>query len=124
MTPFLIFDGMLELKFSVHSAHLSCMNIVSVFEIPEPSCFRSLITICDRVFAKVVIDNKIWLNPVCEPGTNDYIFLTISLNLVAFRSENRIKPFLPIAALGLTIHAIKLNNCLSNSKSLSDSKTF
>ena len=74
MTPFQIFDGMIELKFSVHSAHLSCMNIVSVFEIAAPSCFRSLITICDSVFAKVVIDNKIWLNPGSEPGTNDCIF--------------------------------------------------
>ena len=63
MTPFLMFDRMIELQFSVRSAHLSYMNIVSVFEIPTPTCFRSLITICDLVFAKVVIDNKIWLNP-------------------------------------------------------------
>ena len=63
MTPFLMFDRMIELQFSVRSAHLSYMNIVSVFQIPTPTCFRSLITICDLVFAKVVIDNKIWLNP-------------------------------------------------------------
>ena len=74
MTPFLIFDGMIELEFLVHSAHLSCMNIVSVFEIQAPSCFRSLITICDLVFPKVVIDNKILLNPGCQTGTNDCIF--------------------------------------------------
>ena len=74
MTSFLIFDRMIELKFSIHSAHLSCMNIVPIFEMPAPSCFGSLITICDPVFAKVVVNNKISLNPGCEPGTNYCIF--------------------------------------------------
>ena len=87
-------------------------------------CFRSLITIGNSVFVKVVIHNKIWLNPGWEPETNDCIFWTILLTLVAYRSESCTKPFLPIAALGLTIHAIKLNNRLPNSKSSPDSKIF
>ena len=72
----------------------------------------------------MVIDNQIWLNPGCEPETNDCIFCTISLTVVIFCPESCAKPFLPIAAIGVTIQAIKLNNRLSNSKSSVDSKIF
>ena len=73
-TLFLILDGMIELKCSVHSAHLSYMNIVSAFKMPALGCFRSLITTCDPFFSKVVIDNKIWLNSACEPEANGCVF--------------------------------------------------
>ena len=72
----------------------------------------------------MVIDNQIWLNPGCEPETNDCIFCTISLTVVIFCPESCAKPFLPIAAIGVTIQAIKLNNHLSNSKGSVNSKIF
>ena len=83
MTPFLMFEGMMDFSLSVHSVHLSCMNTVSVFDKPWPNCLRLFTTICDPVFTNMVIDNSNWLKSDCAPGTNDCIFWAISLIFVA-----------------------------------------
>ena len=59
MTPFLMFEGMMDFSLSVHSAHLSCMNTALVFDKPWPNCLRLFTTICDPDFANMVIDNSI-----------------------------------------------------------------
>ena len=60
---FLMFEGMTDFRLSVHSAHLFRMNTVPMFDKPWPNFLRLFTTICDPIFANMVIDNSIWLKP-------------------------------------------------------------
>ena len=85
---------------TLYSAHLSWININSVFEIRGHKWCRSLITFFDRVFPYIVIESKTCDRLCWMLGTRDWIFFTFA----AFLLESFTKPSFPAYELGLTIH--------------------
>ena len=110
MTPVLLLLGQVLHWPTLHSAHLSWMNINSVYEIPGPILCRSLITFFDPVFPYIVIESETCDRLGWTLGARDWIFWQISFTFTALLSESFTKPSSPGNKLGLTIHETRLNN--------------
>ena len=96
--------------FSLHSAHLSSINLVSVYDSPCPILCESVITSLESVVLYILSDN-------CErDGFAFGIKVSISSQileiLVALTLDNFTVPFSSKVELGLTIDVIRLNKVL------------
>ena len=114
MTPVFMLLGQVHVVYvawpTLHSAHLSWMNINSVYEIPRPRWCRSLNMFFDPVFPYIVIESKTCDRLGWALGIRDWIFWQTSFTFTAFPSKSFMKPSFPAYELGLTLHETRLNN--------------
>ena len=68
---------------SHHSAHLSSINFVSVYDMPWLNLCKSSITALEPVFLYMLSDSKTWLNEGVVFGINDSMSEQIFVTFVA-----------------------------------------